>query len=208
MFRLAYGLLLLFLAVKFITQASDSSPINPRGESNSHDCSTRTLFSIIWGCVSTTIICAWAALHPNIPPREGPVKGALRRVELMFWTIMAPEILPTLALNQLLGAMTVRDMYNKAKGEPFFSSSCDCVRQKRTGYKEDGMGKRWFWWYQIKSWFSFDEREESTSQRRYLMVFSVGIIKRRTSMDSSAWTVSDYGRNPSCGAAGSNTTRD
>jgi len=36
-------------------------------------CSKRILFNIIWGCLSTTIICAWGAIHPNIPPREGPV---------------------------------------------------------------------------------------------------------------------------------------
>ena len=68
-------------------------------------------------------------MHPNIPPREGPVKGMLRRVELMFWTIVAPEILPTWALNQLLGAMTVKDVYNGAKGVCRLISSRESVRQ-------------------------------------------------------------------------------
>ena len=113
MSRTASCLLLLLLATQFISQGAS---VHPRGESNTDGSSTRTAFSIIWGCVTTTIICAWAALHPNIPPREGPVKGALRRVELMYWTIVAPEILPTWALNQLLGAMTIKDVYNKAKG--------------------------------------------------------------------------------------------
>jgi hypothetical protein len=31
----------------------------------------------------------------------------------MFWTIVAPEILPAWALNQWLAAMTVRDLYNE-----------------------------------------------------------------------------------------------
>ena len=35
----------------------------------------------------------------------------------MFWTILAPEILPAWALNQLLGAFTVKYVYNKARGE-------------------------------------------------------------------------------------------
>ena len=34
----------------------------------------------------------------------------------MFWAILAPEILPCWALNQLLAAITVRDVYNKANG--------------------------------------------------------------------------------------------
>ena len=117
MFRLTSGLLLLLLAAQFIVQAADSSSIHFRTESTTDGALSRTLFGIIWGCVSTTIICAWAALHPNIPPREGPVKGTLRRLELMFWTIVAPEILPAWALNQLLGAITVKNVYNKAKGK-------------------------------------------------------------------------------------------
>ena len=58
----------------------------------------------------------WAAIHPNIPHRQRPFKATLRRLELMFWTIAAPEILPAWALNQRLAAMTIRDFYNEAKG--------------------------------------------------------------------------------------------
>ena len=116
MFRLASGLLLLLLAAQIIVQAVESTSIHPRGESSTGGCSTRTLPGLIWGCASTAIICSWAALHPNIPPREGPVKRTLRRVELMFWAIVVPEILPAWALNQLLGAMTVKNVYNEAKG--------------------------------------------------------------------------------------------
>ena len=111
MFRLACALLLLLLTYQYISQATYAPFILPRDESSCNcidGCSKRTLFNIIWGCVSTTIICAWAAIHPNIPPREGPFKATLRRFELMFWTIVAPEILPAWALNQRLAAMTVR----------------------------------------------------------------------------------------------------
>ena len=117
MFRLARPLLLILLTYQLVVQAADS--IGPHEEAPTScvdGCSKRTLFDIIWGCVSTTIICAWAAIHPNIPPQEGPVKGTLRRLELMFWTIVAPEILPAWALNQRLAAVTIRDLYNKEKG--------------------------------------------------------------------------------------------
>ena len=120
MFRLASVLLLLlFTYNQFLAQAADASSITSREEapSSSVDCSSqRTLFNIVWGCISTTIICAWAALHPNIPPREGPFKATLRRLELMLWTIVAPEILPAWALNQRLAAMKIRDLYNEKKG--------------------------------------------------------------------------------------------
>ena len=122
MFRLACVLLLLLLTYQLVTQPGDASSIISREEAEDAPSICvdyrfqRTLFNIVWGCVSTTIICAWAAIHPNIPPREGPLKGTLRRLELMFWTIVAPEILPAWALNQLLAAMTVRDIYNDGKG--------------------------------------------------------------------------------------------
>jgi len=111
------GVLLVLLLIYFelITQAEVGPCITVRDEDSS--ISKRTLFNIIWGCLSTTIICAWAAIHPNIPPREGPFKRTLRRLELMFWTIVAPEILPCWALNQLLSALTVRDVYNEGKGK-------------------------------------------------------------------------------------------
>jgi len=107
----------LLVLVLIVAQAkvAPGPGITARDEDSSSP--SRTMFNIVWGCVSTTIICAWAAIHPNIPPREGPLKRTLRRLELMFWTIVAPEILPSWALSQLLAAITVRDEYNEGKGE-------------------------------------------------------------------------------------------
>jgi len=119
MFRLAHLLLLLVLTYQLVVQAADVPRESPHEEaptSRVDGCSKRTLFNIIWGCLSTTIICAWTAIHVNIPPPEGPVKGALRKLELMFWTIVAPEILPAWALNQRLAAKEIRDLYNKERG--------------------------------------------------------------------------------------------
>jgi len=117
MVHLACVLLLLLLTYQLVLATFASSL--PSSEVPSicvNGCSRRTLFSILWDCVSTTIICAWAAIHPNIAPQEGPLKRILRRGELLAWTILAPEILPCWALNQLLAARTVRDVYNERKG--------------------------------------------------------------------------------------------
>ena len=122
MFHLARLLLLLLLTYQLVVQAADAPGAHEElAPANCVDGrSKRTLSDIIWGCLSTTIICAWTAIHPNIPPREGPVKGVLRRLELMLWAILAPEILPAWALNQRLAAKTVKDVYNNGKG--LFSS--------------------------------------------------------------------------------------
>ena len=112
-------LLLLLLFTYQLAQATVAPVFLPREEAPTicvDGPSKRTLFNIIWGCVSTTFICAWTAIHPNIPPRESALKRVLRRLELMFWTIVAPEILPCWALNQLLAAITIRDVYNEGKG--------------------------------------------------------------------------------------------
>ena len=79
-------------------------------------CAQRTSSTIIWGCLVTTAICAWSAVHPNIPPRERFTKSALRRIALLVWTIIAPEILPSWAFRELSAASVVRDVYNKREG--------------------------------------------------------------------------------------------
>ena len=116
MFRHLSILLLLLFTYRL---TADASSILPREEapSNSVDRrSRRALFNIVRGCLSTMIICAWAAIHPNIPPREGPLKATLRRLKLMFWTIVAPEILLAWALRQWFAAMTIRNLYNEKRG--------------------------------------------------------------------------------------------
>jgi len=115
MFRLT-GVLLVLVLYQIVVQAKVDPSVTTLVEEESSS-SKRTLFSIVWGCVSTTIICAWTAVHPNIAPREGPIKRTFRRLELMFWTIVAPEILPCWAMNQLLAAITARDVYNVGKGK-------------------------------------------------------------------------------------------
>jgi len=79
-------------------------------------CAQRSRLTIIWSCLVTTVICAWSAVHPNIAPRERFTKSAWRRIILLVWTIIAPEILPAWALRETIAASVVRDLYNKREG--------------------------------------------------------------------------------------------
>ena len=110
-----FVLLLFYQLIIYVQGQTGSSLDAPSSCVNGH-CSKRTLFDIIEGCLTTTLICAWTAVHPNMPPRQGIVKGFLRRVGLLFCAIIAPEFLPCWALNQLLAAVTARNVYNRAKG--------------------------------------------------------------------------------------------
>src|SRR6266540_6687860 len=68
----------------------------------------RTLFGIVWSCVSTTILCAWTAVHPNVPPRS-KWKARWNRLKLMFWMIVAPELVLAWAVRQFFAAKDIRD---------------------------------------------------------------------------------------------------
>ena len=59
----------------------------------------RTLFGIVWSCVSTVIICAWSSVHSNVPP-PNPWMARWNRLRLMFWMIIAPELVLAWAVRQ------------------------------------------------------------------------------------------------------------
>ena len=74
----------------------------------------RTLFGIIWSCLSTTILCAWTAVHPNVPP-QSKWQARWNRLELMFWMIVAPELVLAWAVRQFFAAKAIRDAYNHSR---------------------------------------------------------------------------------------------
>jgi len=71
----------------------------------------RTLFNITWNCISTIIICAWVSVHPNVPP-SGHWKRLWLRLEMMFWTIIGPELMLAWAVRQWFAAWEIRDTVN------------------------------------------------------------------------------------------------
>ena len=76
----------------------------------------RTIFDILWSCLATIFACSWVSVHPNIPaPNESSWGIFPRRLELMFWAVIAPEMIITWALRQWLGARHLERLY---KGEP------------------------------------------------------------------------------------------
>ena len=117
MFRLACVLLLLHLTYQLV-RATDAQSVHERDEASStcvDGFPKRSLFDIIWGCVSTTIICAWAAVHPNTPWTKGKSSEDVAATRADALDVVAPEILPCWALNQL-AAMTATDIYNEENG--------------------------------------------------------------------------------------------
>ena len=72
----------------------------------------RTIWDILWGCLATIFACSWVSVHPNIPgPNESSWRIFLRRLELMFWVVTAPEMIITWAFRQWSGARHLKKIY-------------------------------------------------------------------------------------------------
>ena len=72
----------------------------------------RSIWDIIWSCLATIFTCSWVSVHPNIPgPNESRWRIFLRRLELMFWAVIGPEMIITWALRQWSGARHLEEEY-------------------------------------------------------------------------------------------------
>ncbi|KAF8873596.1 hypothetical protein CPB84DRAFT_1753215 [Gymnopilus junonius] len=70
--------------------------------------SQRSLWDILWGCLATIFACTWVSVHPNIPdPNDGSFRILLRRLELMLWATLVPELVLFWALRQFMGAYMI-----------------------------------------------------------------------------------------------------
>jgi len=69
------------------------------------DACPRKRLEIIWSCIATILASSWVAVHPNLPHRDdSKLKKILRRVELMLWAIITPELIIYWAARQWYGA--------------------------------------------------------------------------------------------------------
>ena len=75
----------------------------------------RSIWDVLWSCLATIFACSWVSVHPNIPgPKESWWRIFLRRLEIMFWAVVGPELIISWALRQWLGARRLEKDY---KGE-------------------------------------------------------------------------------------------
>lgn len=87
----------------FSNYTSPSDAMTPSGK--------RTLFGIVWSCVLTVMICAWTSVHPNIPPTTRGI-AFWKRIGMMFWALIAPELILAWAVRQWYAAYHIKDQYN------------------------------------------------------------------------------------------------
>ena len=72
----------------------------------------RSIWDILWSCLATIFACSWVSVHPNIPaPNESSRRIFLRRLELMFWAVIGPEMIITWAYRQWSSARHLERLY-------------------------------------------------------------------------------------------------
>jgi hypothetical protein len=72
----------------------------------------RSIWDILWSCLATLFACSWVSVHPNIPaPKQSSWRIFLRRLELMFWAVIGPEMIITWAYRQWSGARRLERVY-------------------------------------------------------------------------------------------------
>ena len=126
-------LLLLTLVYIFHGFQSHAAPLaNLLEESSSNTTSTvlstcicpadqRSLLDILWSCLATLFACSWVSVHPNIPgPDESWWRISLRRLELMFWTVFAPELIISWAFRQWSGARYLEKVHKGGQMYPIY----------------------------------------------------------------------------------------
>ncbi|CAA7268754.1 unnamed protein product [Cyclocybe aegerita] len=73
---------------------------------------TRTIWNVIWSCFSTIFICTWLSVHPNVPgPQESPWAIRGRRLKLMIWAFIGPELFIIWAYRQRFMAKKIAEKY-------------------------------------------------------------------------------------------------
>ncbi|KAF7305714.1 hypothetical protein HMN09_00724700 [Mycena chlorophos] len=109
-------LLLVFSLLRYSNSAAVPSGVVPGGDGapllqqeivdNCTDINhCRTLFSIVWSCLTTIFACTWTAVHPNLPaPNIGIVANFWRKFKMMLVAMIAPELMVAFALRQCMAA--------------------------------------------------------------------------------------------------------
>ncbi|KAF9471913.1 hypothetical protein BDN70DRAFT_845003, partial [Pholiota conissans] len=128
---LAFGLLALKIALAFPIGSVPSCDESDSSQSLAlfpvdlplHD--PRSVWNIVWSCVTTIVACCWVAVHPNMLAEDASRwQVFVHRLKHMAWMIVAPELIICWAIRQWVGAR------NLMMQEPFAQHNNDKKDQK------------------------------------------------------------------------------
>ncbi|KAJ3498280.1 hypothetical protein NLJ89_g10238 [Agrocybe chaxingu] len=83
----------------------------------------RSTWNIAWSCLSTTFICTWVTVHPDVPhPSASWWFLARRCIKLMIWAFLTPELYVYWAFGQRMSAKKATK-YFEGKGYRWWKMS-------------------------------------------------------------------------------------
>jgi len=76
---------------------------------------TRSIYNILWSCLSTLFTCTWITVHPNIPAPGDSQSWAVirRRLAIMGYFLLTPEFVILWAARQYFDACYLTEKYEK-----------------------------------------------------------------------------------------------
>ena len=75
---------------------------------------TRSIYNILWSCLSTIFACTWITVHPNIPaPSDSQWAVLRRRLAIMGYFLLAPEFVILWAARQHFSARYLTKKHEK-----------------------------------------------------------------------------------------------
>ena len=75
---------------------------------------TRSIYNILWSCLSTIFACTWIAVHPNIPAPDDSHWAVLRRrLVIMGYFLLTPEFVIMWAARQHFDARCLTEKHEK-----------------------------------------------------------------------------------------------
>lgn len=95
------------------THLSNSRDMGSQGWTSSPN--ERGTLDVVWTCLSTLALCAWSAVHPNIPLEYRFWNAILDRVGLMVLAIIFPEMIISSALTQRRHARKLLSQINQSR---------------------------------------------------------------------------------------------
>ncbi|OGM41833.1 hypothetical protein ABOM_009649 [Aspergillus bombycis] len=74
----------------------------------------RGTLTLFWNCFSTFILCVWTAVHPDVLPVKGYWSANVYKFFMMTWAIVIPELVVCMAVEQLLRAIKIRNLWEQS----------------------------------------------------------------------------------------------
>ena len=75
---------------------------------------SRSIYDILWSCLSTIFACTWITIHPNIPaPGDSQWAVLRRRLAIMGYFLLTPEFVIYWAARQHFGAGNLTKKHQK-----------------------------------------------------------------------------------------------